>query len=295
MEDIQFRKIFVSSRDRASGSNSSWMTQLPQTVHMPKNTICYITDFATAHSWYTIDSTNDRLFFVERYTGAGDAVFTHLTVVTIPSQNYDATEFAAALQVALNAATQIPGGSYSVTYNPATNTITITLTGGNLASWRAIPDRVLQNAAYRTAVSGSWGDNPESANELIGHVSDSVTDPATYLAEWSSGGTMLTAWTSGFCDMRHIHSLYLHSTVLGSYKTIGPLGSNTAVRRIPVTDSVFGTIVTSDASHHLDFLDCAASLSTIDFQLRDGKGHLVQLHGAAGVSFSLLFAERPIG
>ena len=48
MEDIQFRKIFVSSRDRASGTNSSWMTQLPQTVNMPKNTICYVTDFSVA-------------------------------------------------------------------------------------------------------------------------------------------------------------------------------------------------------------------------------------------------------
>ena len=103
MEDIQFRKIFVSSRDRASGTNSSWMTQLPQTVNLPRSTICYVTDFSVAHSWYTTDSTNQKLYFVERYTGAGDAVFTHLTVVTLPSQNYDATEFAAALQVALNA------------------------------------------------------------------------------------------------------------------------------------------------------------------------------------------------
>ena len=295
MEDIPFRKIFISSRDRSAGTSSSWVHQLPQTVNLPRNTICYVTDFACAHSWYTVDSTNNKLYFVERYTGAGDAVFTHLTVVTIPSQNYDATEFAAALQVALNAATQIPGASYTVVYNAATNTITITLTGSNLASFRVVPDRVLQNAAYRTAGSGNWGDNPQSANELIGHVSDNIGDPATYLAEWTGGGNMLTTWTSGFCDMRHIHSLYLHSTVLGSYKTIGPLGSNTAVRRIPVTDSVFGTIVTSDASHHLDYLDVASSLSTIDFQLRDGKGHLVGLHGAAGVSFSLLFAERPIG
>ena len=148
MEDIPFRKIFISSRDRSAGTSSSWVHQLPQTVNLPRNTICYVTDFACAHSWYTTDSTNQKLYFVERYTGAGDAVFTHLTTVVIPSQNYDATEFAAALQVALNAATQIPGGSYSVVYNPATNTITITLTGGNLASFRVVPDRVLQNAAY---------------------------------------------------------------------------------------------------------------------------------------------------
>ena len=90
------------------------------------------------------------------------------------------------------------------------------------------------------------------------------------------------------------HSLYLHSSTLGSYNTIGPMGTKSVIKKIQVTVP-FGEIIRQQHSGLIhDYLDTSGqTLRTIQFSLRDGYNRPVDLHGG-NLSFTLLFTEKPV-
>ena len=116
--------------------------------------------------------------------------------------------------------------------------------------------------------------NPQSANEVLGVYTKGVT----FVHEL-------------FVDIRSYHQVLINSTNLGSLKTLGPNGSQTAIKRVPVTAD-FGSVTMYDAINHFDFVECGnCTLSRLHFWISDVAGHEINLHGA-GISFSIIFAMQ---
>ena len=80
------------------------------------------------------------------------------------------------------------------------------------------------------------------------------------------------------------------SVNLGGYQTLGPLGQNNIIKKIPVT-SEYGTTLFDRITSAHDHMDVSKQmLKTLEFRLTDGYGKVIDLNGLP-VSFSLVFTE----
>ena len=92
MEGLPFEKVIVDSRTASSGNGTSFEITLPETLHLPHNAVCYVTDIAVSHSFYTVEgqtsvgSKNHYLHFLERTYNNGDlTVLNRATLLSQPS------------------------------------------------------------------------------------------------------------------------------------------------------------------------------------------------------------------
>ena len=93
--------------------------ELPRSLNVPENVICYITDVVIPVSWSTIDARNNNLYmYIER---GGEKIYKN---IAIAKMNYNGATFSAALQDVINAAlTGIL--SFDVLYDWNDNLITV--------------------------------------------------------------------------------------------------------------------------------------------------------------------------
>ena len=62
---LPLKKIYIDSRDRTvdSKSASNFKIELPNTVQMPDNTVCFVSDVCVPHVWKIVEEgLNDNLF-----------------------------------------------------------------------------------------------------------------------------------------------------------------------------------------------------------------------------------------
>ena len=71
------------------------------------------------------------------------------------------------------------------------------------------------------------------------------------IVSFPSGDTQSSAHTSGFVDLRRVHSLYIHSSSFAAYNSLGPRGVRTIVAKVPVS-VVYGGLVTFTSSEWCD-------------------------------------------
>ena len=96
-------------------------------------------------------------------------------------------------------------------------------------------------------------------------------------------------YVSGVLDLQLIRNISMHSN-LANYNTIGPQGEATIIKKIPVTANYNEMIFDGEMVSN-DFLDCSRQTwRRLEFQLRNAKGELVNLHGNH-VSFSIIFSQ----
>ena len=89
-------------------------------------------------------------------------------------------------------------------------------------------------------------------------------------------------------NLQGFRSLYISSSTLSNYDTLGPLGENTIIKKI-ITNADFGYLVIDQSVSAHDYLGCARmTLNTIDFQIRDVRGNFIPLHDSP-VSFTIVF------
>ena len=62
---LPVKKVYIDTKYKTkdSISNSNFKYELPQTLFMPENTVFYVDDVAIPHSWTTVESFNDKLYF----------------------------------------------------------------------------------------------------------------------------------------------------------------------------------------------------------------------------------------
>ena len=108
--------------------------------------------------------------------------------------------------------------------------------------------------------------NPKDINEVIGNL---------------EGNSLLYQFPTGYetmtLNMQSIRNIYIHSS-MGNYNTIGPKGENTIIKKVPVNADK-GNDICDQVMTGNDFGDCSnQTLRSINFQLKDSKGHYINLH-----------------
>ena len=165
-------------------------------------------------------------------SGSVDSSSTNICkIVTLLPGNYNSLQ-ALANEIQLKANqkfnTAAVPNPFTVSVNVSTNTLKFSLTNSTIAV------KVLTNSDIKTKLygyiangwQGHWTGpyydpkNSNNANELIGN-----TD---------GGGDLfiqLSPFITQYTDLQPIKNIYIHSANLGSYKTIGPKGESTIIKK----------------------------------------------------------------
>ena len=101
---LPIKKIYCDSKFRRfdSKSTSDFKIDLPQTIKLPDNCVCYIDDVSIPRTWYTVEeNVNDKLYF--RLTQSASIYYDH--IITLDSKDYNGVQFASEVQNKITAAT----------------------------------------------------------------------------------------------------------------------------------------------------------------------------------------------
>jgi hypothetical protein len=272
---LELKKIYIDTRYKTdeSRNESDFIIDLPRTLNVPENCVCFLDDFVIPVSWSTVDDRNNRLYLHILTTGG-----VQYKILTLPSQNYSGIEFADALKSGLNAITEpILGCRFDVFYLRAQNKLTIT----QISGMEEVFVTMVSSADLKVGKlwSGSVAnDELHSMNGILrlGKVSKLVTDYFPYVA---------------YIDLYTTRNLYMTSSALACYSNISNFKNDIIVKKLPVTAN-YGEMMFYNASVEYDYLDVSMrSLSRLDFRLQDSYGNLVDLKGNH-FSFSLVFREK---
>ncbi len=278
------KKIYVDSQFKLPErpTSSSFKVELPFSITMPHNAIFSVDEICIPHAWYSIErNINDWLYIHELDTSSRARAS---TVIQIPSGNYNGDLLKTTLQSLITPA--VAFGSFSVSYDPTTFSISIQVAGNAVVFWVLSDKEIanLLNSFWSQSGAGAFDmTNPASMNEVLRNYGDynGVTPP------YDSGNP----YKSGFLNFQGINNLYLSSPNLGCFSTMGPRGEQTIIKQIPVS-SEFGYMMIDRSTSQHDYLECGKiTLRTLEFNLRDSKGRFVPLHNA-NISFSLVFSIK---
>ena len=271
-------KIIVDThyKTAASKSNADFSIELPETVNIPDNTGSMITEISIPNTLFTIDSTNNRLYFRSTRSTLGVLLPTTTDAwVVLASKNYDISSFSAALANALNESITGPGLVVPF-YDENQGTLTLTVSDSNVV-WGIFTDEEL-----KTKFNATWAglyydpDVPRSCNDVLGNSGISTIN------------SQARPFVSGFIDVMPHHNLYLTSPQLGSFGNIGPRGDRTILKNI-IVNVGFGEVITYGYIDVDDYTNCSRqAIKTLQFRLCDVHGAVVDLHGAH-ISFAIRF------
>ena len=64
-------KVYIDTRFKTSDSksDSEFFIELPRSLNVPENCICYITDVVIPVSWSTIDARNNKVYMYVDWNG----------------------------------------------------------------------------------------------------------------------------------------------------------------------------------------------------------------------------------
>ena len=123
------KKVYIDSRykNNDSESNSDFNFELEESLDLPDNTVCYVDDICTPHTWRTVESHNNRFYIILRTEVINEdttRTYNWLPyVLTLPVGNYNGFNLASGIQDSLNA-NEI-NFTFEVVCNNATGTIKI--------------------------------------------------------------------------------------------------------------------------------------------------------------------------
>ena len=251
---------------------------------MPENAAFFVDDVCIPHSWYTIEpGVNDRFYvYITDVPAYPNATPTLGYIAVLESRVYTGTDLAAEIQTALNGIPLTQANPFTASYSATTHKISISTTANDLAF------KVLTGEDLKSQMDGAWpGPTYNTAKP------DDINSPMLKQSEGASSLYQLGApWISGVLSLQPIRSLYLYSPTLGNFETIGPNGERSILKAIPVTAGPNYMIFDNTMAGN-DYLDCSRqSLRTLEFQLKDVHGNLVNFHGS-NLSFSLIFDVLP--
>ena len=252
---LEIKKIYIDSRysTTESSSDSDFKIQLSRNIYLPEKCVMHIENVTMSHSWYTIETGINDLMYVKLETS--------FYIVTIPSNNYTGASLASTLATAL-------GSGFSVSYNLNTNKLTLS---NNLVF------KIFTDAELATGLNGIWSSrsNPNSCNDII--TNRTANDGTTFV--------------SGMLNLNGFRAVYISSSTMSNYNTIGPRGENNIIKKVPV-NADFGYICIDQHVSDHDFLPVERmTLNTIDFQVRDVKGDIIPFHGSP-ISFTIVFSLK---
>ena len=258
MTTLEVKKIYVDSRycTPDSSSDSDFKIQLARNIYLPERTVMHIENITLPHAWYSIETGINNLLYVK----LGTTCF----IATIPSTNYIGSSFATAMTTAL-------GNGFTVSYEVNTNRLTIS----NSQSFKILTDIELA-----TGLNGDWTgpvynwSSPSSSNDVIAN-------------RTSNSGF---SFVSGMLSLNGFRAVYISSSTLSNYNTVGARGENNIIKKVPVNADFGYQVIDQMVSDH-DYLSVERmTLGTIDFQVKDVKGNLIPFKGSP-ISFTIKFSQ----
>ena len=273
---LPVKKIYIDSKARTNDSKSTtnFSIDLIESLPMPEDATFIVADIIIPHTWYLIAPDQNRSLYVKEDLGGGQSG-QYLYELEIPAVSYDGPSLESAISNALNHATPALQFTYTVHWNPVTETINIipdSSVNGSPKIFRILTDNDV-NTAF---VSNFEKQAPSQINALLGNVGTSKEN------------TVTSHYQSQRVDFNKIKYLFLKSPNLGTFRTLGSFGERTVIKKIPVTAGP-GQMILDDVRSGMDTLDCSKqSLKRLEFQLTDERGNEVDLHHH-DISFSLIF------
>ena len=271
---LDIKKVYIDTRFKTEDSISDcdFVIELPRSLNIQENTICYITDVVIPVSWNTVDSRNNK-FYV--YADLGDNVHRY-RILELPVQNYTGPEFAAAFSTAINAAF-LHMLAFTVLYNNSESTLTVNYVRPMYTvSVVFVSDRDLMAGTYWSSAIPK--ESLKSMNSIMrmGKNSYMLQPEFPYIA---------------VLDLHTIRNVYMTSSSLCNYNIVSNFSNDVIIKKIPVKSS-YGQMLYDSSESGYDYLDVSKrSLSRIDFKLLDSFGNVLDLRGNYW-SFSLVFQVK---
>ena len=60
---LKFKKVYIDSYYKVSGTSSDFTIDLPETVQLEENMLCQIHEVSIPHSWYSINEHKQQFIF----------------------------------------------------------------------------------------------------------------------------------------------------------------------------------------------------------------------------------------
>ena len=100
--------------------------------------------------------------------------------------------------------------------------------------------RIMTDGFVKTlqGISGWYG----NSNEEIGHPDYNNLRSINEVLRYSTQASPGTSFETGFIDLFNVHNIYIHSSNLGQYSSIGVRGENTIIKEVTVSSS-FGYLI----------------------------------------------------
>lgn len=282
---IKHKKIYVDTKFKTpdSESTSDFKVELPETMHFEQNTVFYIDDVCIPHTWESIEENiNDKLY-LQIYINiidTGVIIDQKSVVVKVSAGQYTGIDFAEELQSDMNNYAQTATTRTNVfkcTYIVKTNRIQIEIMYDDL-TFRLLTPRELHNKP-EWFVANYDKRNPADMNEVLSNLG---TASPTY--------NKVVPYVSGSVMLQPFNNIYIHSTNLGNYSTIGAMGERTIVKKIPVSAD-YNHMIFDQCVLINDYNDCGGqTIKTLYFKLLSSRGDVIPLHGC-NWSFSIVFSR----
>ena len=182
---LKFKKVYMDSYYRVSGTSSDFTVDLPETVQLEDNMLCRIHEVSIPHSWYSINDTNNNLYWRHQVIPPGIIAGISYRQVIIPEGNYTAADLAQTIQIAINLLvdTNDRPNTYTVHYNTSTNKFVISSNYATVIFVLLQDAKVPPVANVFSSPANIDVNNLNSITRVIGNTtpaSDSYTNVAPY-------------------------------------------------------------------------------------------------------------------
>ena len=277
---LKFKKIYIDSSYKVSGTSSDFVIDLPETVQLEDNIKCILHEVNIPHSWFSIQQGfNDNLYFFQLDPNGVNPDIIDYRVFSIDEGNYSGAELAERIQFWLNDYfdTRNPDvfrtDTYTVSYSVKTNKITIAVNYANLIFNVFTDAEAITNQNEFTGIDAS---NLHSINKVLNIVDTSPTH-----------GIALP-FVSGFIDLTPVKNLYIHSNELCNYNQLTVAGNSSIVKKINVSVPYLG-IINDNEINDFDYIDVSSKiLRRVSFRFTNEFNQTVNFNNVE-CSFSLTF------
>ena len=264
----RFRKVYIDSRHRYSGTGSAFSVELSDSVQLGDAVSMYVSAVTFPNSWHTVSTLNNQLYWIEF-----DGVATASKIATIPSRLYTHDSLAAAIELAMGAGFTVVSDQQEIVVTAAVPRLV------------RIPSHFeLTDEAWKTLV---WN----TSDTVAPYNTNSPRDLNFMISPEMTSRALATSFASGVVDLAPRSVLYLHSS-LGTYGSMDSAGRKTCVASILV-DVPYGAVVHLDhRGLDADSVDVSFSrFKNVRFSLQNCYGQTIDLRGG-DMSIELCFAQK---
>ena len=206
---LKFKKVYIDSSYKVSGTSSDFTIDLPETVQLEDNVLCQIHEVSVPHSWYSINENNNNFYVMKGILPPETPSRVTYRKLIIPVGNYTATELATQLETSLNT---LDSGSrtnsFSVSYLAGLNKIQIQSNYPEVIYTVLTDFDVLVDNGERF-VETVDANNLKSINKVLGVYTTS-----------GDASTNVVPYITGFIDLTPVKSLCLHCNEISNYNQL---------------------------------------------------------------------------